>query len=70
MPLQINFNPLMITFSLFLRALADLANSNHQVSSNEKKLDGKTVAEYCLIQRKKIISKLYQIQIKAVNHAL
>ena len=61
MPLQINFNPLMITYCLFLRALVEMT---HQ------KLSGERVAEFCLVHRKKIVSKLYQIQIKAINHAL
>ena len=33
-------------------------------------MDSTKVAAHCLVQQKKIISKLYQIQIKAVNHAL
>mgnify|MGYP000903878592 FL=1 len=36
----------------------------------EKPHEGEKIAEFCLVHRKKIVSKLYQIQIKAINHAL
>ena len=63
LPLQINFNPLMITFCLFLRALADFSNSGGLTVSakqaHSEHMDSSKVAEYCHIQQKKIISKLY-----------
>ena len=52
----------MITFCLFLRAIADIVKQSGEESGK--------FADYCLVQKKKIVSKLYQIQIKAVNHAL
>lgn len=66
LPLQVNFNPLMITYCLFLRALVDMTESN----GGDKPHEGEKIAEFCLVHRKKIVSKLYQIQIKAINHAL
>lgn len=35
LPLQINFNPLMVTFSLFLRALADKKESEELQSCHK-----------------------------------
>lgn len=55
LPLLINFNPLMITFCLFLRQIVDLARSNESLGG----VGG--VAALCLTKRKKIISKLYQV---------
>ena len=62
-----NFNPLTITYCLFLRALVDMTIAT---CATDKCLDGGKIAEFCLVHRKKIVSKLYQIQIKAINHAL
>ena len=61
LPLQINFNPLMITYCLFLRALADMtkASSPQHQSVMVTGSRGDKIAEFCLVHRKKIVSKLY-----------
>ena len=41
LPLQINFNPLMITFCLFLRAIADIVKQSGEESDK--------IADYCLV---------------------
>ena len=41
----------MITFCLFLRAIADIVKQSGE--------DSERIADYCLVQQKKIISKLY-----------
>ena len=64
LPLRINFNPLLITYCLLLRTLADLAQSAENQGGAE------AVAVQCLLMRQTMVSKLYQIQIKAVNTAL
>ena len=49
LPLQVNFNPLLITYCLFLRALVD----------TDQTFDSNKIAEFCIVHRKKIVSKLY-----------
>jgi len=53
LPLVINFNPLMITFCLFLRQVAEIARTDESLEGAEN------VAAMCLVKRKKIVSKLY-----------
>lgn len=51
LPLKVNFNPLMVTYCLFLRAMVE------QLVEEPRPLDA--IVPSCLMMRKKIVQKLY-----------
>ena len=71
LPLSINFNPLLISYSLFLRALTELARPEPTVGTTQKvHLESSKIISHCLSRKNKLIQKLYQIHTKALSHAL
>ena len=67
-PLSINFNPLLISFSLLMRVLGDLTKP---CSAQQKQhIDEASIVRSALTSRKKLIQNMYTSHTQAVKHAL